>query len=121
VTEQASGAGTPIAWRSVVYGTKVSGVDGKPVGVVREVLGSDTEDIFHGLRVRLDGTPRDVLIDADDVVSISTDGIALGIDAGNAAGLSDFNEPATYHLSSVGWLRHHLGWKADSKSDEEPG
>ena len=37
------------------------------------------------------------------------------------AALADFDEPATYHLSSVGWLRHHLGWKADSSSDEEPG
>ena len=37
------------------------------------------------------------------------------------SGLPDFDEPASYHLASVGWLRHHLGWKADSKSDEEPG
>jgi hypothetical protein len=28
---------------------------------------------------------------------------------------------ATYHLASVGWLRKHLGWKKDAKSDEEPG
>ena len=121
MTEQASGAGAPIAWRSIIYGTRVVGVDGKPVGVVREVLGSDSEDIFHGLRVRLDGEKRDVQIDADDVVSIATDGITLGIDLTHATSLPEFNEPETYHLSSVGWLRHHLGWKQDSKSDEEPG
>ena len=121
MTEQASDAGAPIAWRGVVYGTVVVGVDGKRVGIVREVLGSDGEDIFHGLRVRLDGGKRDVMIDADDIASMAADGIALSIDGARASGLADFDEPATYHLSSVGWLRHHIGWTKDSRSDEEPG
>jgi hypothetical protein len=112
---------TPISWRTIVYGTPVTGSDGARIGLVREVLGSDSEDIFHGLRVRLDGTKRDVMIDADDIASIAAGGIALGVTAAFAAGLPDFDEPASYHLASVGWLRHHLGWKADAKSDEEPG
>ena len=36
-------------------------------------------------------------------------------------GLPTYDETATYHLASVGWLRKHLGWKQDAKSDEEPG
>ena len=43
----------PIGWRAVVYGTPVTTVDGVRVGTIREVLGSDSEDIFHGLRVGL--------------------------------------------------------------------
>ena len=111
----------PIAWRAIRYGSPITGSDGSKVGVVREVLGSDSEDIFHGLRVRLDGTSRDVMIGADDVAVIAAEGIVLDINRSAAVALPDFDEPATFHLSSVGWLRRHLGWKEDSKSDEEPG
>ena len=45
----------PISWRSIVYGTPVTSSDNVRVGVVHEVLGSDAEDIFHGLRVALTG------------------------------------------------------------------
>ncbi len=122
MTDQRSdSAATPISWRMIVYGTPVLGSDGARIGVVREVLGSDSEDIFHGLRVRINGGKRDVMIAADDVTSIRAEGIALRVDRSVVATLPTFDEPATYHLSSVGWLRHHLGWKEDSKSDEGPG
>jgi hypothetical protein len=111
----------PISWRTIVYGTPVRGSDDGRVGTVREVLGSDTEDIFHGLRVRLDGTQRDVMVTADNVATLATNGITLRVDRTVVARLPDFDEPATYHLSSVGWLRKHVGWKADSESDEGPG
>ena len=39
----------PISWRSIVYGTAVTADDGERVGAVHEVLGSDADDIFHGL------------------------------------------------------------------------
>jgi hypothetical protein len=35
----------PIGWRGVVYGTPVASIDGVRVGTIREVLGSDSEDI----------------------------------------------------------------------------
>ena len=122
MAEQRSGAAdTPIAWRAIVYGTPVVGLDGRRIGTIREVLGSDADDIFHGLRIRPDGQRRDVMVAADNVTSIAGDAIVLGVDRSFVAALPDFDEPATYHLSSVGWLRHHLGWKEDAKSDEEPG
>jgi hypothetical protein len=114
-------ASAPISWRSIVYGTPLNGPDGQRIGTVREVLGSDADDIFHGLRVRLDNTKRDVLIEADDVASLAATGITVLVDRAVVAARPDFDEPATYHLTSVGWLRHHLGWKDDAKSDEEPG
>ena len=114
-------SGAPISWRTIVYGTPVIGSDDGRVGTVREVLGSDAEDIFHGLRVRLDGTSRDVMVVANDVATIASDGIILRVDRAVVARLPDFDEPATYHLSSVGWLRKHVGWKEDAKSDEDPG
>lgn len=119
--QETTASGAPISWRTIVYGTPVAGSDGGRVGTVREVLGSDSEDIFHGLRVRLDGSSRDVMVTADNVATMTTTGITLRVDRAVVARLPDFDEPATYHLSSVGWLRKHVGWKADSDSDEEPG
>ena len=121
VEQGTEAASTPISWRTVVYGTPVTASDGARVGTVVEVLGSDAEDIFHGLRVRLDGTKRDVMVGAADVATLASGGIDLAVDRATVAALPDFDEPATYHLSSVGWLRKHVGWKDDSKSDEEPG
>ena len=109
------------SWRSIVYGTPVIGSDGERLGEVREVLGSDAEDIFHGLRVRLADQRRDVMIAADDVAEISRGGVRTSLTGPDVQATAPYDESATYHLASVGWLRKHLGWQRDSKSDEEPG
>jgi hypothetical protein len=111
----------PIAWRAIVYDTHVFGSDGERVGIIREVLGSDSEDIFHGLRVELDEGGRHVMILADDVTLITKGRIETGLGSAAIAALPAYQEEETYHLASVGWLRRHLGWKRDSESDEEPG
>jgi hypothetical protein len=111
----------PISWRSIVYGTPVTATDGVRVGVVQEVLGSDAEDIFHGLRVDLIGRHGDVMVSADDIESISLDEVRTVLTQSQIEGLAAYDETTTYHLASVGWLRKHLGWQKDAKSDEEPG
>lgn len=110
----------PVSWRSIVYGTAVISSDNQPVGTVHEVLGDDAEDIFHGLRVTLTDGHRDVMVTADDVVSLGWDAIGISLTKADAESLPPYHEEATYHLASVGWLRKHLGWQSDSKSDEEP-
>ena len=110
----------PVGWRGVTYGTAVLASDGTKVGTVREILGSDKEDIFHGVRVRLAGK-RDVMVSADDVTGLTTDGVATELSRAEIEGLPAYDDVATYHLASVGWLRHHLGWREDSKNDEEAG
>jgi hypothetical protein len=114
-------AGDPIAWKAIVYGTPVYATDGTAAGVVREVLGSDAEDIFHGLRVRLTGRKDDVMVPADHATGLTTTRIDTDLAPAALAALPAYEEHSTYHLASVGWLRRHLGWKSDSKSDEEPG
>ncbi len=52
----------PISWRSIVYDTPVVTADDVRAGVVHEVLGSDAEDVFHGLRVALASERRDVML-----------------------------------------------------------
>ena len=113
---------TPIAWRAIVYDTPVSAADGTRIGRVREVLGSDAEDIFHGLRVSTDGkVSDDVMLAADHVTGITLDEVSTDLARDAASDLPRYSEQATYHLASVGWLRKHLGWARDSESDEEPG
>jgi hypothetical protein len=109
------------SWRSIVYGTPVISGDGERMGEVREVLGSDAEDIFHGLRVRLADQRRDVMVAADDVTRISSEGVRTSLIRSEAEAMTAYDETATYHLASVGWLRKHLGWQRDARSDEEPG
>lgn len=111
----------PASWRTIIYGTSVLSIEGEPAGKVREVLGSDAEDIFHGLRVRLTEGKRDVLVGADDVTGISPDGVQSDLTQAEIEALPPYDEATTYHLASVGWLRKHLGWRQDSRSDEEPG
>jgi len=111
----------PVSWRSVIYGTPVVSGDGERVGQVHEMLGDDAEDIFHGLRVALADAHRDVMVPEDMVESLAADEVRLGVTRSEVEALPAYNEEATYHLASVGWLRRHLGWKKDSRSDEEPG
>ena len=110
----------PVSWRSIVYGTPVLADDGEAAGTVREVLGSDGGDIFHGLRVTLAGSRRDVMVAVDDIASMSATEVRTDLSRAQLEALSGYDEHATYHLASVGWLRKHVGWKLDSKSDEEP-
>ena len=111
----------PISWRSILYGTPVTATDGVRVGVVQEVLGSDAEDIFHGLRVALTGRRGDVMLSADDIANLSPGEVRTVLTRSQIDRLPAFDETATYHLASVGWLRKHLGWRKDARSDEEPG
>ena len=111
----------PISWRSIVYGTPVTSSDNERVGKVDEVLGSDAEDIFHGLRVALADRHRDVMVSSGDVASLSADEVRTSLTRLDFEALPTYDDVATYHLASVGWLRKHLGWRKDSKSDEEPG
>ena len=111
----------PVAWRSVVYGTPVLSSDGEKVGEVREVLGSDSDDIFHGLRVTLQAGHRDVMLSSDDVTSLTTTEVTSGLSRADLEALPAYDEASSYHVASVGTFRKHLGWKKDSESDEEPG
>ena len=111
----------PISWRSIVYGTPVTAADGIRIGAVREVLGSDSEDIFHGLRVALTGQRQDVVVAADDIASMTVGEVRTVLTRSQVDRLPAYDETATFHLASVGWLRKHLGWQKDAKSDEEPG
>ncbi|HEY7826812.1 MAG TPA: hypothetical protein VIB99_01185 [Candidatus Limnocylindrales bacterium] len=112
---------TPIAWRALPYGASVGATGGEVVGIVTEVLGSDSEDVFHGLRVRLSGETRDVMLGSEYVSSLTAGLVQTSLPAAAFEGLPAYADENTYHLASVGWLRKHAGWVKDSDKDEEPG
>jgi hypothetical protein len=111
----------PIAWRALVYGTPIASADGQVVGELREVLGSDADDVFHGLRVRLTSESRDVLLASEHTTLLTASQVQTDLPAAEFAKLPNYAEETTYHLASVGWLRKHVGWVKDSEKDEEPG
>ncbi len=110
----------PISWRGVVYGTPVLSADGTRLGTVHEILGSDEEDIFHGIRVAIPDH-HDVMVASEAVTDLTTSAVTTSLSPAQLDALPPYDDEATYHLASVGWLRKHLGWTRDSKSDEEPG
>ncbi len=112
---------TPISWRAVTYLTPVAAADGTVAGQVREILGSDAEDVFHGIRVGLTGASRDVMLSSEHVASMSAVRVDTDLATADFESLPTYVDEATYHLASVGWLRKHLGWTKDSAKDEEPG
>lgn len=110
----------PISWRAIVYGTPIVAADGTQVGTVDEVLGSDSEDIFHGIRAAIHGR-HDAMVAAENISSLTTQAVTTDLSPTELKALPDYDETASYHVASVGRFRKHLGWKQDSKSDEEPG
>ena len=80
----------PISWRAIVYGTPIIAADGKQLGTVREVLGSDSEDIFHGIRVAVAGHP-DTVLDSSDISAMTTAAVTTQLSAADFAALPAYD------------------------------
>ena len=106
----------PIAWKAILANTPVYASDGEQVGVVDEVLGSQDEDIFHGLVVRSPAVQHNVAILADSVSRITRSRIDASLTTQEIRALPVYKEEASYTLGMVGLLRKHLGWKRDDGS-----
>ena len=109
------------SWRTIRYGGTMAGADGTSLGTIVEVLGSDSEDIFHGLRVQLHGEHNDRVVPADDVTTITPEGVGTDLAAEDVAALQTYSAETAYHLGIVGRLRPHVAWRADDQTDEESG
>ena len=66
---------------------------------MHEVLGFDAEAIFHGLRVAQTGRPGDVMVDADDIASLTLVEVATVLARSEFDGLPAYDETATCHLA----------------------
>jgi hypothetical protein len=102
-------ADQPIAWRGVPQDTPVRS-EGQQVGKLFDLLGSDDEDIFHGIVVQLRSPSRRVFVPADDVTLMTATHVDVSLTAGELAALPAHTEEREFEVGMVGHLRKHLGW-----------
>lgn len=79
--------GSPIAYQVLEKGIPVYASDDVQVGTVDHVVAAPAEDIFHGIVIRVKGTPR--FVEADHVASLHERGVDLRIDSTAAAALPE--------------------------------
>lgn len=75
------GPDDPVAWRYVKPGTPVHGPGGEQLGAVEDMLGSDREDIFHGIAVRTGMLSPTRMVPADAIVSLTPSRVEISLDA----------------------------------------
>jgi hypothetical protein len=71
------GPDDPVAWSYVEDGTPIVGPNGEDLGKVAAMLGTETENIFHGIAVKpADGGPTRV-VPADAVTSLTSSRVQI--------------------------------------------
>ena len=100
----------PIAWRGVAQDTPVHTSDGEKVGVVSDLLGSDDEDIFHGIVVHLGRLGHHVFVPADQVVLMTRTHVDVEPTSAAIHALPKYQDVAEFDVGTVGTFRKHLGW-----------
>src|SRR5438093_10430355 len=103
----------PIAWRGVPQDTPVRSSDGDEVGTLSDMLGSDREDIFHGIVVHLGRFGRHVFVPADDVTLMTRSHVDVRQTTDELHALPDHDEEQGYDLGMVGLFRKRPGWKPE--------
>jgi PRC-barrel domain len=108
----------PVSWKTILAEMPVFSSDDDEVGTVHEVLGSEQEDIFHGIVVRSGLLGKDVVVVAQDVTGLGEKRIDLALSAEQVRALEPFKEEESYHLGIVGLFRHRVGWVPESRDPE---
>jgi hypothetical protein len=105
--------GYAISYKLLSRGTPVVTSDGVELGTVDRVLDNVREQIFDGIVVRAGG--RELFVDAPEVARIAERRVTLSIDAGEAAGLPEYEPgPPEFQANTrAGRLGRFLGggWK----------
>ena len=85
------GPDDPVAWSYVEAETLVVGANGEELGRVAAMLGTETEDIFHGIAVTpyRDGTTR--VVPADDVTRLTSSKVEIAYDAERLAAAEEYH------------------------------
>ena len=93
----------PISWRAIGKDAPVYAVDGSLVGHVDELLGSDSEDVFHGIvLLLLRESTHKVAVASDDITSISRQGLVCSWTPQELALQPQHTEEHSYTL---GWKK----------------
>lgn len=79
----------PVAWTYVEAGTDVVGSDGTRLGVVKAMLGTEAEGIFHGIALDAGDGP-DRVIPADAVTALTSSRVEVDLTADALADLEAY-------------------------------
>jgi hypothetical protein len=71
------GPDDPVAWSYVADGTPIVGPDGEELGTVAAMLGTETENIFHGIAVMPTGGGATRVVPADVVTGITSSRVRI--------------------------------------------
>jgi hypothetical protein len=100
----------PIAWRGVIQDTPVRSSDGEQVGTLSDMLGSDREDIFHGIVVHLGRLGHHVFVPADQVALMTRSHVDVSLTSAEIHALPEHDEERQFDVGIVGFFRKHPGW-----------
>lgn len=100
----------PISWREVTENTPVLTSDGENVGHVSEVLGSQQEDVFHGMEVHLGRVGHRVLIPAAQITEMTASSVTLALSSNEVHALPEHTEERAFELGWTGRFRKRVGW-----------
>ena len=110
MADQTEDSEEPIAWRGVVQDTPVRTSDGETVGTLSDLLGSDQEDIFHGIVVHLGRFGHHVFVAADQVSLMTRSHVDVSLTSAEIHALPKHDEERQYDLGMVGLFRKRPGW-----------
>lgn len=100
----------PIAWRGVTPDTPVRTSEGEQVGTLSDMLGSDQEDIFHGIVVHLGRLGHHVFVPADQVSLMTHTHVDVALTSAEIHALPKHDEERQFDMGMVGFFRKHPGW-----------
>ena len=100
----------PIAWRGVIQDTPVRTSDGESVGTLSDMLGSDREDIFHGIVVHLGRLGHHVFVPADQVSVMTLKHVDVTLTSAEIHALPVHDEERQFDIGIVGFFRKRPGW-----------
>ncbi|HEY8642030.1 MAG TPA: hypothetical protein VIO84_04605 [Candidatus Dormibacteraeota bacterium] len=104
-----------IAWIGMHPSSPVLDAEGDQIGTAESLLGDESEDIFHGIVVKLkDG--RHVEVPALKVEKITAAKVHLSVKPDEVAGLPDYREEHWFHLGWGGLFRKHPEWKETDRT-----
>lgn len=88
------GPDDPVAWTYVEAGTDVVGTDGRRIGIVKAMLGTEAEGIFHGIAVDTGDGP-DRVVPADAVTSLTSSRVSVDLTVDAVADLERYQPVET--------------------------
>ena len=104
-----------IAWIGMRPRSPVLDAGGSQIGTAESLLGDESEDIFHGIVVKLkDG--RHVEVPAAKVQKITAATVHLSVKSGEVPTLPEYKEEQWFHLGWGGLFRKHPEWKETDRT-----